>query len=216
MYSHWPGLACLWLEEGICLQPGLRHWCFRRSLTYYSSLSWHFLGHVQHLCTHAAQASRSPYGANKELVKDTGCLHAKGWEWNVDITYLSLSVLPKPHSTCPKVEGTARSSHKSRLKQDHLAVFSLWRSISVFDAFLCSSKQIPMTGLCLCKPLGRVCVFLFVPHLYHHYYYWHNLISTGPDGLFWICWSSCRLGPWIISVYGHLLTASQLITRSIL
>lgn len=157
--------TCLWLEEGNCLQPGVRLWSFRRSLTYYSCLSWHFLGHVQHLCTHDAQASQSPYGANKELVKDTGCLHAKGWEWNPDITYLSLSVLPKPQSVCLKVEGTATSSsHRSHLKQDHLALFSLWRSISIFDAFLCSSKQIPMPGLFLCKPLGRVCVFLFVPY----------------------------------------------------
>lgn len=117
---------------------------------------------------------------------------------------------------CLKVEGTARSSHRSHLKQDHLVLFSLWRSISISDAFLCSSKQIPMPGLCLCKPLGRVCVFLFVPHLYYYYYCWHNLISTGPDELFWICWSSCRIGPWIINVYGHLLTWSWLITRSIL
>lgn len=167
-------------------------------------------------CTHAAQASLSPYGANKELVKDTGCLHAKGWEWNLDITYLSLRVLPKPQNMCLKVEGPARSFHRSHLKQDHLALFSLWRPISIFHAFLCSSKQIPMPGLCLCKPLDRVCVFLFVPYLYHHYYYWHNLISTGPDGLFWICWCSCRIGPWIISVYGHLLTWSWLITMSIL
>lgn len=96
-----------------------------------------------------------------------------------DVTYLSCSVLPKPQRMCLKVEGTARSSHRSHLKQDHLALFSLWRPISTFHAFLCSSKQIPMPGLCFCKPLDRVCVFLFVPYLYHHCYYWHNLISTG-------------------------------------
>jgi len=68
---------------------------------------------------------------------------------------------------------------------DLLSLFSLWRSISIFDACADKSRSpcldCDSVSICLCKPLGRVCVILFVPHLW---YYQHNLISTGPDRLF--------------------------------
>lgn len=127
---------------------------------------------------------------NEELVKGSGCLHAEGWEWNLHITYLSLSGLPKPHRMSLKVEGTARSSHRSRA---HVWTGTICLSPLSGDPFLslmlsCADisrspyLDCDSVSICLCKPLGRVCVFLFVPHLR---YYQHNLISTGSDGLFW-------------------------------
>lgn len=104
------------------------------------------------------------------------------------ITYLSLRDFPKPRKMFLKVEGTARSSYRSHTPAWTVTICLSSLSGDTFLSLLLScadrnrTPSLDCNSLCLSKSLGRVCVFLFVPHLQH---YQHNLISAGPGDLFW-------------------------------
>lgn len=158
---------------------------------------------------------------NEELVKGSGCLHAKGWEWNLHITHLSLSDLPKPHRMSLKVNETARSSHRS-----HAHVWTRTICLSSLNGDPLLSLMLSCTDISR-SPCLDVSLFQFVfvslwagfvsSFLFHIYctinITWFQQDLMDSSG---IRWSSCRIGPWITNVCGHLLTWSWLITRPIL
>lgn len=164
----------------------------------------------------AAWASHSHHGVNEELVKGSRWLHAKGWEWNLRITYLSLGDFPKPRRMFLKVEGAVRSSHRSHTPASTVTICLSSLSGDTYLSLLLScadrnrSRILDCDSVCLFKPLGG-----FVSSFLFHIYGTINITWFQQD-LVASFWSLCRIGSWIISVCGHLLTWSWLMTRPIL
>lgn len=118
-------------------------------------------------------------------------LCAKGWGWN--LFHIFTLVICLSHAGClwkwRELPGvltgpTLMSEPGPSVSLSSLEIhFYLWCFLCVC-ADICRSACLDCdcVSICLCKPLCRVCVFLCAPHLQR---YQHNLISTGPDGLFW-------------------------------